>query len=241
MAILVSCGSIEETTPQLIKSIEVSDDGEHISTINYRYDNQNRLIEVDNELIEPTGNKHFIDTIIYVGDEIRAISEVANTTYTYKYSNGKPTECYIDMLGKSQHYYYEGDKVNIIRDDNDCTFKWKNGCITECYEEGFFPSKTTYEYTNIRNTLTIDIDILSLVPFFIPSISSFGSWCKSDFLPSKRITATDDRIEKISYEYIFDDTTEKIIEIKISGDKETTKDGKFQKESSIRTLKITYY
>lgn len=240
MAFIVSCGSIEETTPQLIKSIEVLVDGEHINTITYKYDNQNRLIEVDNDL---TNDEHFKDTIIYEGDEIRVISEAANTTFTYKFSNGKPTECYIDMFEKSQHYYYEGDKINIIRDDiigddHDCTFKWKNGCITEGYELGL---KTTYEYTNIRNTLTIDIDILSLVPFFIPSISSFGSWCKSDFLPSKRTTATDDRIEKISYEYIFDDTTGKVIEIKISGDKETTKDGKFQKESSIRTLKITYY
>lgn len=237
MAFIVSCGSIEETPPQLIKSIEVWGDGEHISTISYRYDNQNRLIEVDNELI-PAGNEHFKDTIIYVGDEIRAISEIENTTYTYKFSNGKPTECYRDMLEKSEHYYYEGDKIKIIRRDNDYTFKWKNGCITEVYGSGW---KTTYEYTNIRNTLTIDILSLSSVNLFYPSISEFGSWCKSNFLPSNLTIVTDDIIVKTSYEYIFDDTTGKIIEIKISRDRETTKNGKFQKESSIRTLKITNY
>lgn len=244
MAILVSCGSIEETTPKLIKSIEVLVDGEHINTITYKYDNQNRLIEVDNAL----DNKHFKDSIIYLDDEIWVISEAANTTYTYKYSNGKPTECCIDQLKLCTHYYYEGDKISSSKDDYDCiTYKWEKGCITEMYQEKFYPHKATFEYTDIQNSFTIGIEPLLLfsITSYNPGLSSFGSWSTSELLPSKSTITIDDYLNKTimnsTYEYIFDSTIGTITEIKISENKETKKDGKFQKESSTKTLKITYY
>ena len=117
MAFLASCGGskesktveqqvestdsvVEETvfvvTP--LKSIEVLYNGKHSNTLNLKYDNQNRLIETIDEFSR--SNK-----ITYSDTEVKIINEDLNPdgtyslvkTFTYKYSDGKPTECNLEM------------------------------------------------------------------------------------------------------------------------------------------------
>lgn len=243
--------TVEEQTLPLIKSIEKIYDGESVGVINFKYDDQNRLVSQKDEYDEYS--------VTYSDNEIKVATE--NSTTTYKYSNGKLTTGCIDNgeQGKINiKYNYEGDKVSwITRDfgpnadpyytDMNIIYKWKDNCMTEfavVYNTNDMeePQSTTeFEYTDIKNPFTIDV----LTIFYsAPAVSSFGKDLASEYLPSKShfsgIVDGWETEETTTFEYKTDDATGRITEIKINVENETNYDGEIEKDNSCQILKLNY-
>jgi hypothetical protein len=235
----------------LVKSIEKIYDGESVGVINFKYDDQNRLINQKDEYDEYT--------VSYATDEIKVKEESATTTY--KYSDGKLTTGCIDMGKEGKiniKYNYEGDKVSWITRDfgpnadpyytsEDIIYKWENNCMTEytvVYNTNDMeePQSTTeFEYTDIKNPFTIDVFTIF---YSAPAVSSFGKDLASEYLPSKShfsgIVDGWETEETTTFEYKTDDATGRITEIKINVENETNYDGEIEKDNSIQILKLNY-
>lgn len=273
MAFLASCGGSKEsktveqqveTTDSVVdetvfvvtpvKSIEVLYNGKHSNTLNLKYDDQNRLIETIDEFSR--SNK-----ITYSDTEVKIINEDLNPdgtyslvkTFTYKYSDGKPTECNLEM-GQSgrvnKKYSFDGDKISGIEnvfngEVSKYAYKWDNGCMTEQiinYHADNNPQKTTFEYTDMRNPFNVDI-----ISFVTPEIDilAFDKGCISDFLPSKSVftwTSNDNikETQRTAFEYNIDDATGKITSININRTVITDELGTINEETTIITLNLTY-
>jgi len=235
----------------LIKSMDVSYDGDKPNTITFKYDDQNRLINQKDEYDEYT--------VSYATDEIKVKEESATTTY--KYSDGKLTTGCIDMGKEGKiniKYNYEGDKVSWITRDfgpnadpyytsEDIIYKWENNCMTEytvVYNTNDMeePQSTTeFEYTDIKNPFTIDVFTIF---YSAPAVSSFGKDLASEYLPSKShfsgIVDGWETEETTTFEYKIDDATGRITEIKINVENETNYDGEIEKDNSVQILKLNY-
>jgi hypothetical protein len=235
----------------LIKSMDVSYNGDKPNTITLKYDDQNRLVESKGE--------YDVYTVSYAADEIK-VNEESSTT-TYKYSDGKLTTGCIDMgkLGKINiKYYYEGDKIRSMSRDfgttpdpyytgEDLIYTWKDNCMTEfavVYNTNDMeePQSTTeFEYTDIKNPFTIDVFTIF---YSAPSVSSFGKDLASEYLPSKsHFSGIVDGWETegtTTYEYKTDDATGRITEIKINIENETNYDGEIEKDNSFQIIKLNY-
>lgn len=273
MAFLASCGGSKEsktveqqveTTDSVVdetvfvitpvKSIEVLYNGKHSNTLNLKYDDQNRLIETIDEFSR--NNK-----ITYSDTEVKIINEDLNPdgtyslvkTFTYKYSDGKPTECNLEM-GQSgrvnKKYSFDGDKISGIEnvfngEVSKYAYKWDNGCMTEQiinYHADNNPQETTFEYTDMRNPFNVDI-----ISFVTPEIDilAFDKGCISDFLPSKSVftwTSNDNikETQRTAFEYNIDDATGKITSININRTVITDNFGTIEEENTTITLNLTY-
>ncbi|MBO7480715.1 MAG: hypothetical protein J6T63_01250 [Bacteroidales bacterium] len=235
----------------LIKSMDVSYNGDKPNTVTFKYDDKNRLVESKGEY-----DKY---TISYSADEIKVIEEYATTTY--KYSDGKLATGCIDMGKEGKiniKYNYEGDKISWITRDfgpnadpyytsEDIIYTWKNNCMTEfavVYNTNDMeePQSTTeFEYTDIKNPFTIDVFTIF---YSAPGVSSFGKDLTSEYLPSKShfsgLVDSWETEETTTFEYKIDDATGRITEIKINVENETNYDGEIEKDNSFQIIKLNY-